>query len=117
MAAEHGYYYRRGGADEWDVTVPVEDFSWKQLAMETVKHYTESTDGSSIEVKDSAIVWHYRDADPDFGNWQVGSLVWQQTHLSNPQDVVPALICELLVVFLNILVFYFFCFLLFNFNC
>lgn len=33
--------------------------------------YTESTDGTRIEAKESALVWHYRDADPDFGHWQV----------------------------------------------
>jgi hypothetical protein len=32
--------------------------------------YTESTDGSNVEAKESALVWHYRDADPDFGHWQ-----------------------------------------------
>jgi trehalose 6-phosphate synthase/phosphatase len=31
----------------------------------------ESTDGSSIEAKESALVWYYKDADPDFGSWQV----------------------------------------------
>jgi hypothetical protein len=31
----------------------------------------ESTDGSWIEAKESGLVWHYRDADPDFGAWQV----------------------------------------------
>jgi hypothetical protein len=33
--------------------------------------YCECTDGSYIESKASALVWHYGDADPDFGNWQV----------------------------------------------
>ena len=33
--------------------------------------YTESTDGTYIESKESALVWHYSDADPDFGAWQV----------------------------------------------
>jgi hypothetical protein len=37
--------------------------------------YCECTDGSSIERKASALVWHYGDADPDFGNWQVRTLV------------------------------------------
>ncbi len=32
--------------------------------------YTESTDGSYLDVKESALVWHYKDADPDFGRWQ-----------------------------------------------
>jgi hypothetical protein len=37
-------------------------------------HYSqESTDGSYIETKDSALVWNYRDADPDFGSWQVAA--------------------------------------------
>lgn len=35
--------------------------------------YTESTDGTYIEVKESALVWHYSDADPDFGSWQVST--------------------------------------------
>jgi len=38
-------------------------------------HPQESTDGSWIEAKESSLVWHYRDADPDFGNWQVGRWV------------------------------------------
>ena len=39
--------------------------------------YTESTDGSFIEAKESALVWHYRDADPDFGSWQAKELLDQ----------------------------------------
>lgn len=35
-----------------------------------VQAYTESTDGSYIEAKESAIVWHYKETDPDFGRWQ-----------------------------------------------
>jgi hypothetical protein len=37
--------------------------------------YAESTDGSFIESKESALVWHYRDADPDFGSWQAKELL------------------------------------------
>lgn len=37
--------------------------------------YQESTDGSFIETKASALVWHYRDADPDFGHWQAKELL------------------------------------------
>ena len=37
--------------------------------------YTESTDGTYIEVKESALVWHYSDADPDFGSWQVSVML------------------------------------------
>lgn len=51
----------------------VGDFPWKQAALPIMETYAESTDGSFIEVKDSALVWHYRDADPDFGSWQVST--------------------------------------------
>jgi len=37
--------------------------------------YTESTDGSNIEVKESALVWHHQDADPDFGSCQAKELL------------------------------------------
>ena len=40
---------------------------WTSLCMQV---YTESTDGTYIEVKESALVWHYAGADPDFGSWQ-----------------------------------------------
>lgn len=38
-----------------------------QMAEPVMKSYTEATDGSCIEMKESALVWQYRDADPDFG--------------------------------------------------
>ena len=40
-----------------------------------MKLYTESTDGSFIEAKESAIVWHHQHADPDFGAWQSKELL------------------------------------------
>lgn len=42
--------------------------------------YTEATDGSYIETKESALVWHHQDADPDFGSWQASELL---DHLEN----------------------------------
>lgn len=41
------------------------------MVLPILQVYTESTDGSNIEAKDSALVWHYGAADPDFGHWQV----------------------------------------------
>ena len=51
------------------------DFCWKEVVEPVLKRYTESTDGSYIEVKESALVWHYQDADPDFGSWQAKELL------------------------------------------
>ncbi len=45
------------------------------MALPILKQYQESTDGTFIEAKESALVWHHRDADPDFGSWQASVLV------------------------------------------
>lgn len=46
-----------------------------QIAEPVMQLYTESTDGSSIEKKESAIVWHHRDADPGFGSTQAKEML------------------------------------------
>lgn len=37
--------------------------------------YTEVTDGSCVESKESALVWHHQYADPDFGSRQANGLL------------------------------------------
>ena len=59
----------------WETPLPIIDFSWKEVVSPVLKLYTESTDGSYIEAKESALVWHYQDADPDFGSWQAKELL------------------------------------------
>jgi trehalose 6-phosphate synthase/phosphatase len=61
--------------EPWETPVPIADFSWKEVVSPVLKLYTESTDGSYIEAKESALVWHYQDADPDFGAWQAKELL------------------------------------------
>ncbi|KAL6765404.1 trehalose-6-phosphate synthase/phosphatase [Haematococcus lacustris] len=59
----------------WEAAVSHADFSWKKIALPILQQYQESTDGSSIEAKESALVWYYKDADPDFGSWQAKELL------------------------------------------
>jgi trehalose 6-phosphate synthase/phosphatase len=47
--------------------IALDDVSWKQMAIEIIRSYTEQTDGSWIEDKEFAIVWHYEQADPEYG--------------------------------------------------
>lgn len=75
ISAEHGYFNRLHQGGEWETSVRVSDFSWKEVVEPVLKRYTESTDGSYIEAKESALVWHYQDADPDFGSWQAKELL------------------------------------------
>lgn len=75
IAAEHGYYLRWKSDEDWETCVPGLEFDWKRVAEPIMMLYTESTDGSFIEAKESAIVWHHQHADPDFGSWQAKELL------------------------------------------
>ncbi|RWR79566.1 alpha,alpha-trehalose-phosphate synthase UDP-forming 6-like protein [Cinnamomum micranthum f. kanehirae] len=75
IAAEHGCFLRMKHDAEWDTCVPVADCSWKQIAEPVMKLYTETTDGSTIEDKETSLVWCYEDSDPDFGSCQAKELL------------------------------------------
>ncbi|KAJ6402222.1 hypothetical protein OIU84_014336 [Salix udensis] len=75
IAAEHGYFMRWSAADDWENCGQSSDFGWIQIAEPVMKLYTEATDGSSIETKESAVVWHHRDADPGFGAAQAKEML------------------------------------------
>ncbi|KAH6835370.1 trehalose phosphatase/synthase 11 [Perilla frutescens var. hirtella] len=75
LSAEHGYFTRWTKDSEWETCrIPV-DVDWKKIVLPIMEHYTEATDGSSIEQKESALVWHHQEADPDFGSWQAKELL------------------------------------------
>jgi hypothetical protein len=46
-----------------------------QIIRPVMDLYTETTDGSIIEQRDTVLVWNYEDADPDFGSCQAKELV------------------------------------------
>ncbi|OWM73332.1 probable alpha,alpha-trehalose-phosphate synthase [UDP-forming] 7 [Punica granatum] len=75
IAAEHGYFMRWSQKEDWEVHGQNSDFGWMQIAEPVMKLYTEATDGSSIEVKESALVWQYRDADLGFGSAQAKEML------------------------------------------
>lgn len=74
LAAEKGVYYKWPNSSEWQNAVAVKDFEWKKAAKQLMKSYTERTDGSYIEPKESALVWHYEAADPEYGKMQASEL-------------------------------------------
>ncbi|KAK1556544.1 hypothetical protein Q3G72_007182 [Acer saccharum] len=75
IAAEHGYFMRWSADEEWETCGQSVDFGWIQIAEPVMKLYTEATDGSYIETKESALVWHHRDADPGFGSSQAKEML------------------------------------------
>ena len=45
------------------------------MAEPVMNLYTEATDGSYIETKETALVWHHQDADPGFGSSQAKEML------------------------------------------
>ncbi|EOY31624.1 Trehalose phosphatase/synthase 11 [Theobroma cacao] len=79
IAAEHGYFTRWTRDSPWETNRSM-DLSWKEVVEPIMQLYMEATDGSSIENKETALVWHHQDADPDFGLFQAKEL---HDHLEN----------------------------------
>eukprot|EP00004_Rigifila_ramosa_P013609 TRINITY_DN3030_c0_g1_i3.p1 TRINITY_DN3030_c0_g1~~TRINITY_DN3030_c0_g1_i3.p1 ORF type:complete len:687 (-),score=150.04 TRINITY_DN3030_c0_g1_i3:22-2082(-) len=80
LAAEHGFFFKYPESEQWSQLVPGADFSWMDVAATVCEPYTDRTDGSQLEAKESALVWRYRDCDPDFGAMQAKQLF---DHLQN----------------------------------
>lgn len=66
---------RWSGDGAWETSNQSSDFGWMQMAEPVMKLYTEATDGSYIETKESALVWHHQDADPGFGSAQAKEML------------------------------------------
>lgn len=75
MISEHGYHYKPCGARQWETFDPQADLSWMARIVDVFQIYTGNTPGSFIEEKTASVVWHYRNADPEFGSWKANQLV------------------------------------------
>lgn len=82
LGAEHGFYFRwprdehafeAGGgelqikAGSWQTIAPVGDQTWKQSAKMIMNIFVQRTHGTYLEEKGNALIWQFRDADPEFG--------------------------------------------------
>lgn len=74
---------------DWERSPLAIDLEWKEIVEPIMKLYTESTDGSYVETKESALVWHHQDADPDFGSCQAKELL---DHLEKVLANEPAVV-------------------------
>ena len=105
LAAEHGFYYRFGVAPgpltssalplgvlaagaaaphntarEWLQLGEHFDDSWMDLVAAYMEGYAARTNGTYVSRKSSSMVWHFADADKEFGRLQAKELV---DHLTN----------------------------------
>lgn len=73
MAAEHGAYYKDVHQD-WVCRVTSDTNTWFPEVIKVMTSYIEKVPLSSIEVKKSSVVWHYRQSPDDFATFQARKL-------------------------------------------
>jgi trehalose 6-phosphate synthase/phosphatase len=72
LFAEHGAHRRIDG--EWE-SVGRKDLAWQTEIVRIMKDVTESTPGSFVEKKISAVAWHYRNTDKWLAELRVAQLM------------------------------------------
>ena len=75
LAAEHGALVRPAGSRDWQ---PLRESGplpgWKERVRPLLERFVDRTPGSFVEEKEYALVWHFRMAEPDFGEWLANEL-------------------------------------------
>ncbi|HYZ75344.1 MAG TPA: bifunctional alpha,alpha-trehalose-phosphate synthase (UDP-forming)/trehalose-phosphatase, partial [Chthoniobacterales bacterium] len=74
LIAEHGASWRQPGKKSWERPDHNLKYAWKDKLLPILRVYEQATPGSMVEEKASAIVWHYRKADEEFGEWKANRL-------------------------------------------
>jgi trehalose 6-phosphate synthase/phosphatase len=75
LVSEHGAEIRTPSTSAWQSLRPQPSTDWKATVMPILEHFVDRTPGSFVEEKKYALVWHYRMAEPEFGEWLANELV------------------------------------------
>jgi len=89
LHAEHGLWSRWEPGGSW-TTLKHLDVSWKEKVLPMLRDFARRTLGAEVEEKEASLVWHYRQADPVFGNQQAKEL---QLHLQEMLSNEPVRVC------------------------
>ena len=89
LAAEHGAVLRSPVTQQWEDPAPGTSGLWKQRVYPILDHFVDRTPGSFIEEKEFSLVWHYRMADPEFGDWLARDLVQNLEQMLADSPVKP----------------------------
>lgn len=81
LAAEHGAVWRAPGCVTWEQSHHTTSEQWKSRVYPVLDHFVDRTPGSFIEEKEFSLVWHYRMADAEFGEWLANELVANLNHM------------------------------------
>jgi len=80
FSCEHGCFLRLHAkpgepVPEWQNLASGMDLSWKKTVMDILDEYAERTPGARVEEKRITVSWHYRNADPQYGEHQKNMLM------------------------------------------
>jgi len=93
MSCEHGSFFRQFKQNEimsWQNYTLELDLSWKPSIKAILEDYADRTPGSFVETKEINVSWHYRNADPEFAEYQCKDLIQHLQDLPNlPVDILP----------------------------
>jgi len=81
IAAEHGAVLWSPISRTWEQPLHDASDEWKKRVYPILEHFVDRTPGSFIEEKEFSLVWHYRMADPEFGDWLANDLVANLDHM------------------------------------
>ena len=73
LCAEHGYLARPPGG-EWRPLVEL-DLSWMRPIERLLRRVAADVPGAHVERKAVSIAWHYREAEPEYGQWRARELL------------------------------------------
>jgi trehalose 6-phosphate synthase/phosphatase len=75
LVAEHGAELKPARSSSWETLHSQISMDWKSTVQPILEHFVDRTPGSFVEEKNYALVWHYRLAEPEFGEWLANELV------------------------------------------
>lgn len=73
LVAEHGAYFKKANK-EWVSRVSTDINIWYKEVLRVMNSYTKKVPLSSVELKNSSVVWHYRQSPKDFAVFQARRL-------------------------------------------
>lgn len=85
LSCEHGFVTRRPGSN-WQEVAKL-DRSWMPHIARILEENAREVPGAFVETKPSALAWHYRQADGEYGSWRARELL---TLLEGELSGIPA---------------------------
>ncbi len=87
LVAENGAFMRLPGKDTWEATTPI-DVRWKERLRPILQRFVNRIPGSTLEEKETSLVWHYRRADLNTGSLAARELIDTLTNLTANLELV-----------------------------